>query len=96
MQRVVEIVTRAVYALSGAVGLLFVWFARHYEHSIKFHWAVVFYLALDAWVHWFNAFGVFEQEPSAVINAIPFVVYLVLGLLRKGGFAAHGEVPGRA
>jgi hypothetical protein len=132
MQRVVEIVTRALYALSGAilltigfvvivlgmgilpdwihdrifemgrsdpftmhllqetgtlwvlVGLLFVWFARHYEHSIKFHWAVVFYLALDAWVHWFNAFGVFEHEPRAVINAIPFFVYLVLGLLRMG------------
>jgi multisubunit Na+/H+ antiporter MnhB subunit len=132
MQRVVEIVTRAVYALSGAVfltigfvvivlgtgilpdrvhdrifemgrsdpftmhliqetgtlwvlvGMLFVWFARYYEHSIKFHWAVVFYLALDAWVHWFNAFGVFEHEPRAVINAIPFLVYLVLGLLRRG------------
>jgi hypothetical protein len=131
MQRAVEVITRAIYALSGAilltmgfvvialgtgvlpdwvhdrifemgrsdpftmhliqetgtlwvlVGLLFVWFARHYEHSIKLHWAVVFFLALDAWVHWFNAFGEFEHEPRAILNAIPFVVYLVLGLLRK-------------
>ncbi|HEY7672108.1 MAG TPA: hypothetical protein VIC71_07810 [Gammaproteobacteria bacterium] len=130
MQRAVEIVTRGVYALSGAtlltmgftvialgtgvlpewvhdsifemghgdpftmhliqetgtlwvlVGMLFVWFARHYEHSLKFHWAVVFFLVLDAWVHWFTAFGTFEHEPRAVINAIPLFVYLVLGLLR--------------
>jgi hypothetical protein len=138
VQRVVEIVTRFVYALSGAillamgfgvillgtgilpdwvhdrifamgrsdpftmhllqetgtlwvlVGILFVWFARHYEHSLKFHWAVVFFLALDAWVHWFNAFGEFEHEPRAIINAIPFFVYLVLGLLRK---AERGPQP---
>jgi hypothetical protein len=34
------------------VGMLFVWFARYYDQSITFHWAVTFYLALDAWVHW--------------------------------------------
>ena len=131
MQRVVDILTRSVYALVGAVylsigvvvillgtgilpawvhdrifemgqgdpftmhliqetgtlwvlaGMLFVWFARHYEHSMKFHWAVTFYFALDAWVHWFNAFGAFEHEPRAVINAIPFLLFLLLGILRK-------------
>jgi hypothetical protein len=137
MQRVVEIVTRGVYALSGAVlltmgfvvillgtgilpdwahdrifemgrgdpftmhllqetgtlwvlvGGLFVWFARHYENSIKFHWAVVFFLALDAWVHWFNAFGEFEHEPRAVINAIPFFLYLALGLARNANSSSQ-------
>ena len=28
------------------VGILFIWFAGHY--NVKFHWAVTFYLALDA------------------------------------------------
>jgi len=66
------------------VGMLLVWFAVHYEQSIKFHWAMTFYLLLDAWVHWFSAYGRFENEPRAVINAIPFAVFLVLGLLRRG------------
>lgn len=65
------------------VAMLFFWFARHYDRSEKFHWAATFYLALDAWVHWFNAFGKFEHEWRAVINAIPFVIFLILGLLRR-------------
>jgi hypothetical protein len=64
------------------VGILFVWFARHYDQSEKFHWAVTFYLALDALVHWFNAYGRFEHEPRAIINGIPFVLFLIAGLLR--------------
>jgi len=64
------------------VGILFIWFARHYNRSTKFHWAVTFYLLLDAWVHWFNAYGHFENEPRAIINGIPFVLFLILGLLR--------------
>jgi len=65
------------------VGILFLWFARHYDQSVKFHWAVTFYLSLDAWVHWFNAYGHFENEPRALINSIPFVLFLILGLLRR-------------
>ena len=64
------------------VGMLFVWAARHYAQSAGFHWAVTFYWALDAWVHWFNAYGQFENEPRALYNAIPFVLFLTLGLLR--------------
>lgn len=63
--------------------MLFVWLARHYDQGAKFHWAVTFYFALDAWVHWFNAFGQFEHEPRAIYNAIPFAVFLILGLLRR-------------
>ncbi len=65
------------------VGMFFFWFARHYEQSMKFHWAVTFYLSLDAFVHWFSAYGKFENEPRALINAIPFFLFLVLGLLRR-------------
>ena len=70
-------------ALWVLAGMFFLWFARHYEHSYVFHWAVTFYLALEAWVHWFTAYGHFEHGSRAVINAIPFAIFLVLGLLRK-------------
>jgi hypothetical protein len=73
------------------VGMLLVWFARHYDQSGRFHWAMTFYFLLDAWVHWFNAFGRFEHEPRAVINAIPLVVFLVLGLLRRTPSSAPRE-----
>ena len=65
------------------VGILLVWFASNYDLSMKFHWAMTFYLGLDAWVHWFSAYGKFENEPRAIVNAIPFVVFLALGLLRR-------------
>ena len=74
------------------VGMLFVWFARHYQHSARFHWAVTFYFALDAWVHWFSAYGVFENEPRAIYNAIPFVLFLTLGLLRRPQPQARTEL----
>ena len=69
-------------ALCVLVGMLFFWFARHYDQSIQFHWAVTFYLSLNAFVHWLSAYGRFENEPRAIINAIPFFLFLVLGLLR--------------
>jgi hypothetical protein len=65
------------------VGMLLFWFMRHYDQSVKFHWAITFYLSLDAFVHWFSAYGKFENEPRAIINAIPFFLFLVLGLLRR-------------
>ena len=65
------------------VGMLLFWFARHYDQSLKFHWAMTFYLSLDALVHWFSPYGKFENEPRAIINAVPFFVFLVLGLLRR-------------
>ena len=74
-------------------GMLFVWLARHYDQSAKFHWAVTFYFALDAWVHWFNAFGKFEHEPRAVFNAIPFALFLILGLLRRTAESNTAEGP---
>lgn len=64
------------------VGLMFIWAVRHYDQTLRFHWAVTFYLLLDAWVHWFSAYGRFEHEPRAVINAIPFALFLLLGILR--------------
>lgn len=65
------------------VGLLLIWFFWHYDQSIKFHWAMTLYLSLDAFVHWFSAYGKFQNRPGVIINAIPFFLFLVLGLLRR-------------
>ena len=78
-------------ALWVLVGLLFCWFARHYAQSLKFHWAATLYLALNAFVHWFSAYGKFEHEPRALINAIPVFLFLVLGLLRR--YASRSAMP---
>jgi hypothetical protein len=65
------------------VGMLLFWFARHYDRSMRFHWAMTFYLSLDAFVHWFSAYGKFENEPRAIFNGIPFLLFLTLGALRR-------------
>jgi hypothetical protein len=65
------------------VGILVFWFAWHL--SDRFYWAMTFYLSLDAFVHWFSAYGKFENNLRALINAIPFFLFLVLGLLRRYG-----------
>ncbi len=65
------------------VGMLLFWFAWHYESSSRFHWAMTFYLLLDAWVRWFNVYGKFQNHPRVLINATPFVLFLILGILRR-------------
>lgn len=65
------------------VGMLLFWFAWHYESSTKFHWAMTFYLSLDAFVHWFNAYGKFQNHPGVLINATPFFLFVILGILRR-------------
>ena len=74
-------------------GILFLYFARHYDQSRKFHWAATFYFSLDAWVHWFNAFGKFEHEPRAILNAIPFALFLILGLARRTAESSSARGP---
>ena len=63
------------------VGILLFWFSWHL--SSRFHWAMTFYFSLDAFVHWFSVYGKFENKPRALINAIPFLIFLLLGLLRR-------------
>jgi hypothetical protein len=73
------------------VGMLLCWFARHYDQSLKFHWAMTFYLALDAFVHWFSVDGKFVNEARVIINAIPFFLFLILGLLRH--YSSRAAMP---
>src|SRR5262249_52368511 len=35
-----------------ALGMVFFWFARRDEYNRSFHWAMTFYLSLDAFIHW--------------------------------------------
>ena len=64
-------------------GLISLWFVRHYQQSKFFHWSMTIFWALLALVHWFFAGGAFHAGKGQAINTIPFVVFLIVGLLRK-------------
>ena len=70
-------------ALFVFAGLMFAWFARHYDRSYAFHWAATLTVGLLGFVHWLNAYGRFDNDRGTLINAIPFALFLALGLLRR-------------
>jgi hypothetical protein len=76
-------VVQEMATLYVLLGVMLLWFARHYEHSERFHWLMTFWTLLLLWVHWFSAYGTFNNEPQVIVDAIPFVVFLTLGLLRR-------------
>ena len=76
-------VVQEMSTLYVLLGVMFLWFARHYGQSLRFHWLITFWTLLLFWVHWFSAYGTFENEPAVLLDLIPFVVFLVLGLLRR-------------
>jgi hypothetical protein len=65
------------------VGLLTFWFVRHYEQSLAYHWAMTVYFAVDALIHWFNVAGPPESIAGPIINTVPFILFVTLGLLRR-------------
>jgi hypothetical protein len=74
------------------VGLITLWFVRHYERSLFFHWSMTIFWGLVAWVHWFDVRG---PEPDlniagALIIAIPFALFVLIGLMRMG-FASRPD-----
>jgi Na+(H+)/acetate symporter ActP len=76
-------VVQEMCTLYVLLGVMFLWFARHYEQSLRFHWLVTGWALLLFWVHWFTAYGEFRNEPAVIVDLIPFSVLLVLGLLRR-------------
>jgi hypothetical protein len=64
------------------LGLLTLWFVRHYEVSGSFHWAMTAFWALVALIHWFDVRGPVESLVGPLINTTPFVLFLAIGLLR--------------
>src|SRR5882724_660796 len=72
------------------VGLITFWFIRHYQQSKVFHWAMTTFWALFALAHWFDGREGPRSVRGPMINTIPFVVFLLIGLLRTGSDArAH-------
>jgi hypothetical protein len=65
------------------LGLVTLWFVRHYEISRSFHWAMTLFWALFALIHWFDIRGPIGSVKGPSINTIPFVVFLLVGLLRE-------------
>jgi hypothetical protein len=64
------------------VGLLTFWFIRHSDESEAYHWAMTAYFAVNALIHWFDARGPRESIAGPLINTVPVVVFVTLGLLR--------------
>jgi hypothetical protein len=74
-----------------ALGIVFLWYASRKEQSRIFHWAMTFYFALDALIHWVGPEGLIGSWPRGIANSIPLAVMLLLGLLqlRASGDAAE-------
>jgi hypothetical protein len=64
-------------------GLITFWFARHYQQSLFFHWAMTTFWGLFALIHWFDVRGPVRFDTGVLINAIPFVLFLSVGLLTR-------------
>ena len=64
------------------VGLITFWFAWNYDKSLPFHWAMTLFWGLFAVIHWFDIRGRVESAAGPLINTIPFVLFLLVGLLR--------------
>jgi hypothetical protein len=63
-------------------GLMTFWFLWRYDDSRAFHWAMTVFLALFALVHFIDIRGSFRLDAGAAITAIPFGIFLAVGLLR--------------
>ena len=64
-------------------GLISAWFIRHYEQSKFFHWAMTTFWGLFALAHWLDVRERFQSMVGPTINSVPFVLFVVVGLLRK-------------
>ena len=64
-------------------GLITFWFVRHYEQSMPFHWAMTTFWGLFAAIHWFDPSGSFHAGSHQIINTVPFLLFVLLGLLRS-------------
>lgn len=77
--------TQEFGTLAIAVGFVMLWQALQTEPSRSLHWLLTFYLLLDASIHWFGPQGVIGSLQRGVINSIPPLAFLCLGLLRRKG-----------
>jgi hypothetical protein len=64
-------------------GLITLWFVRHYQQSLFFHWAMTTFWALFALVHWFDVRGPVRFDTGVLVNTIPFILFLSVGLVTR-------------
>ena len=77
--------TQEFGTLAIAVGFVMLWQARQAEPSRSLHWLLTLYLIRDASIHWVGPQGVIGSPQRGVINSIPPLAFLCLGLLRRKG-----------
>jgi len=65
-------------------GLITFWFVRHYDQSLPFHWAMTAFWALFSFAHWFAGSEGPRSIKGPIINTIPLLIFLFVGLLRAG------------
>jgi hypothetical protein len=65
------------------IGLMTLWFMRHYDQSQTFHLAMTIAWGLVALAHWFDVRGSRDSIIGPIINSIPFILFAALGLLRR-------------
>ena len=63
-------------------GLISIWFVRHYQKSKVYHWAMTTFWALFALAHWFDGGDSPRSIGGLLINTIPFMMFLLIGLFR--------------
>src|SRR5262245_66211838 len=71
------------------VALLTFWFLRHYEESRNFHWAMTAFWGIIALIHWFDPRGQFHSGLGEAITSIPFLLFVLIGLLREKSAAVR-------
>src|SRR5262245_9749858 len=76
-------------ALLVFAGLITLWFPRHYEQSLFFHWAMTVFWALFGIIHWFDVRGPVRFDAGVLINAMPFLLFLSVGVLARNRKASH-------
>ena len=73
--------TQEFGTLAIAVGFVFLWQARQAQHRRSLHWLLTLYLMLDASIHWVGPQGLIGSLRRGVINSIPPLLFLILGVL---------------
>jgi hypothetical protein len=63
-------------------GLVTLWFVRHYDQSMAFHWLMTLFLGLIAVVHWFDVRGPSDSIAGGIVIGVPFIWFAVVGVLR--------------
>lgn len=71
------------------IGLITLWFIRHYDQSRAFNFAMTIAWGLIALAHWVDVRGSRDSLIGPIINSIPFILFGALGLL-------HGKSEGQA